>query len=143
MKIQFILFIPSIVCLVFAIISIPLIYLPVTEMEQKLWQKLNIRMLRHWVTRRGTEKWAQKGTIHNVIERSRKNIAWHGIITFAFCFLIVRAQFIDNVLIQYSSQLLLLPSIAYLFGSIIQRQKMVVILIHKKSLSINAAQHLK
>ncbi len=139
MKIQFILFIPSIVCLVLSIISIPLICLPVTEIEQKFWQKLNIRMLRHWVTKRGTEKWAQKGTIQNVIERSRKNIAWHGIITFTFCFLIVRAQFIDNVFIQYSSQLLLLPSIAYLFGSIIQRQKLVIIMIRKKSLCINAA----
>jgi hypothetical protein len=139
MKIQFIHFIPSIVCLVLAMISIPLIYLPVTEIEQRFWQKLKIRILRHWVTKNGTEKWAQKGTIHKVAERSRKNIAWHGIITFTFCFLIFRAQFIDNGFIQCGSQLLLLPSIAYLFGSIIQRQKMVIIIIRNKSLCINAA----
>ena len=121
-----------------AVLSIPLIYLPVTVIEQKVWQKLNIRILRHWVTTRGTEKWAQKGTVHNAIGHARKNIAWHGIITFTFCFLIVRAQFIDNAILQYGSQLLLLPSIAYLLGSIIQRQKMVIILIRKNSLCINA-----
>jgi hypothetical protein len=138
MKIQFLLFVPSIVCLILAIISIPLIYLPATEMERKFWQNLNIGNLRRWVTKVCTEKWAQKCTIHNVIESSRKNIAWHGIITFTFCFLMIRAQFIDNVFIQYGSHLLLLPSIAYFLGSIVQRQKMVITLIRNKSLCINA-----
>jgi hypothetical protein len=131
MKIQFISFIPSIICIILAIIAIPLIYLPPTRTEQKFWQKLNIRILRHWATKRGTEKWVQKSTIHNIIINSRKNIAWHGIITFTFCFLMARAQFVDNVFIQYGSQIFLLPSIAYFMGSIIQRQKSVIILICK------------
>jgi hypothetical protein len=134
MKIQFLLFIPSIVCFVLAIVSIPLIYMPATEIEQKFWQKLNIRILRHWVERRGTEKWVQKATIQNVIERSRKNITYHGMITFAFIPFMVRAQFIDNVFIHYSVQLWLFPSIAYFLGSIVQRQKLVIILIRKKQL---------
>jgi hypothetical protein len=138
MKIQLIFLIPSMVCIILAIISIPLIYFPATAMEQKLWQKLNIRILRHWVTKRGTEKRDQQSTMQNVIESSRKNIAWHGIITLTFGFLMFRAQFIDNVYIPYSSHLLLLPSIAYFFGSIIQRQKIIIKVIRKKSLCTNA-----
>ena len=107
-------------------------YLPATIAELRCWQKLNIRALRHWVTKKGTEKWTAKGTIQNVVERARKNIAWHGIITFTFSFLMVRAIFIGNVVIQYSSQLLLIPSIAYFLGSIIQRQKLVIILIRRQ-----------
>lgn len=139
MKIQFVLFVPSIVCLVLAIISVPLIYLPATELEQKFWQNLNIGHLRHWVRKMGTEKLAQKNTIHNVIERSRKNIAWHGIITFTFCFLMIRAQFIDNEIIQYGSHLLLIPSIAYFLGSIVQRHELVIVLVRRKYFFINAA----
>jgi len=128
---QFILLIPSIICLIMAIISIPMICFPATELERNIWQKLKIRNIRRWVTKKGTEKWAQKSSIHNVIESSRKNIAWHGFITFTFCFLMVRAQFINNEFIKYSSQLLLFPSIAYFCGSIIQRHKLVIILIRK------------
>ena len=139
---QLLFLIPSLICLILAVVSIPLMYLPATNTEQKFWQNLNIRVLRHWVTKKGTEKWTHKGTIQNVIERSRKNIAWHGIGTFTFSFLMVRAQFIDNVFIQYASQLLLIPSTAYFFGSIIQRQKLVIILIRKQKVTfknINAA----
>jgi hypothetical protein len=115
-----------------AMLSLPLFYGGATDMERKLWQKLNLRILRHWVTQRSTERRAHKGSLKNVVERSRKNIAWHGILTFVFCFLMVRALFIDNVFLQYGSQLLLLPSIAYFVGSMIQRQKLVVIFIRKK-----------
>ena len=134
MNIQFILFIPSIICLMMAIISIPMIYFPATELERNVWQKLKIRSIRRWVTKKGTEKWAQKSSVRNIIESSRKNIAWHGFITLTFCFLMVRAQFINNEFIQYSSQLLLFPSVAYFCGSIIQRHKLVIILIRKKCL---------
>jgi hypothetical protein len=124
--------IPSFVCLIMAIVSIPLMYLPVTETEKILWQKLHLRLLRQWVKKRGTEKWAYKGTIQNVIERSRKNIAWHGIMTFTFFFLMIRAQFVDDVLIRYASYFFLLPSMSYFIGSIIQRQKLVIILLRKQ-----------
>lgn len=124
-------FIPVIICLLLAISSFPLIYLPITEKEQKLWQKLNIRLLRHWVTKKGTERWAQKSSVQNVIGTARKNIAWHGIMTFVFCTLIAQAQFAQNILVQFGSYLFLLPSIAYFFGSVVQRQKLVIIINRK------------
>jgi hypothetical protein len=124
--------IPSFVCLIMAIVSISLMYIPVAETEKILWQKLHLRLLRQWVTKRGTEKWASKGTIQNVIERSRKNIAWHGIMTFTFFLLMIRAQFVDDVRIQYASYFFLLPSMSYFIGSIIQRQKLVIILLRKQ-----------
>ena len=125
-------FIPSIICGIFVFFIPILMYLPPTKMEQELWQRLNIRILRHWATKNETEKWAQKGTIQNVVKRSRVNIAWHGFITLTFLFLIIQAQFVDNMFIQYGSQLLLIPSIVYFVGSIIQRQKLVIILIREQ-----------
>jgi hypothetical protein len=121
----------AILCLMLAISSLPFMYLPVTELEQKLWHKLNIRILRHWVSRKGTEKWPQKSTLQNIIDRSRKNIAWHGIMTLTFCLLMVQTQSLDIKLIQVGSSLFVIPSIAYFVGSVIQRQKLVIILIRK------------
>lgn len=129
---QLLFFIPSLLCLLLAFVSIPLIYLPATGKEFKLWQNLKIRVLRHWATKRETEKWTQKGTMQNVVERAKKNIAWHGILTFMFATLMLQAQFNHNLFIQYASLLLLIPSVAYFMGSIIQRQKLVTILIRKK-----------
>ena len=129
------LLIPSLISIILAVVSFPIMYLPATKTELKCWQKLNIRALRHWVTKKGTEKWTHKGTIQNVVERARKNIAWHGILTFTFFFLMARAQFIDNLFIQYASQLLLIPSIGYFLGSIIQRQKLVIVSIRKQEIS--------
>jgi len=126
---------PSLISMILAFVSFPLMYLPPTKTELKCWQKLNIRAIRHWVTKKGTEKWAQRSTIQNGVERARKNIAWHGVLTFTFLFLMVRAQFIDNLFIQYASLLLSLPSIGYFLGSIIQRQKLVIILIRKKTIA--------
>jgi hypothetical protein len=125
------LLIPSLICIILAVVSFPIMYLPATKTELKCWQKLNISALRHWVTKKGTHK----GTIQNVVERARKNIAWHGILTFTFFFLMARAQFIDNLFIQYASQLLLIPSIGYFLGSIIQRQKLVIVSIRKQEIS--------
>ncbi|RPI06050.1 MAG: hypothetical protein EHM64_04455 [Ignavibacteriae bacterium] len=131
-------FIPSFVSLLLALFSLPLLYVPASEKERQMWEQMNIRYLRHWVTKHGTEKWDQKGTLQNIIERSRKNIAWHAICTFTFFFLMVRAQFIDSAVIQYGSHVFVLPSIGYFIGSIIQRQKLVVMIIHKqKSLRQN------
>jgi hypothetical protein len=123
---------PALFCLVLSFSSLPLIYMPITEIEQRLWQKLKIRTIRHWVTRKGTEKWAQKSTIHNAAERSRSNIAWHGLFTFIFGTLIIRAQFVHTQLIQYGSYVLVIPSLAYFLGSVVQRQKLVIIMIRKK-----------
>jgi hypothetical protein len=127
--------ISSLICIILVLASFPLMYLPATKTELKYWQKLKVRKLRHWVTKKRTEKWAYKGTIQNVVERARKNIAWHGFLTFTFLFLMVRAQFIDNLAIQHASQLLLIPAIGYFFGSIIQRQKLVIILIRLQKMS--------
>ena len=97
-----------------------------------LWQKLNVRLLRYWATKKKTERWNVQGSNQNIVDRSRKNIAWHGFLTLIFAFLMIRAQFTDIVFLQYASLLLLIPSIVYFLGSIVQRQKIVIILNRKR-----------
>ncbi len=132
------LFVTSIISGALALLSLALLYLPPTLVERKLWQTLNIRALRHWATRNQTERWAQKGSLSNVVERSRRNIAWHTVLTFPFCFLMIRAQATGDGLLQYGSQILLLPPVFYFVGSLIQREKITIVLIRRRQQSTRA-----
>ncbi len=113
--------------------SVILIYLPVTRIEQKLWTKLDIRKIRYWVTKKNTEKSNKNKDEKSLLERSRSNIIWHVVITLLFIFLIIRAHSVENEIIQYISLVLLIPILAYFIGSLIQRQKMVILKIRGQS----------
>ena len=115
------------------ITSIILISLPETRIEQKLWNKLNIKKIRYWVTKRNTEKSNTNNYDKSLLDRSRKNIVWHITITFVFTFFIFRAHYFNNEIIQYLSFLLFLPILTYFIGTIVQRQKIVILKLRKKS----------
>jgi hypothetical protein len=130
---QFLLFTSSFICLILAVVSIPLIYLPVTKKEQQFWHKLNIRKWRQWATKKETEKCKDdEASKLDIVSRSRKNIAWHGVLTFTFGLLILQSKLTEILFLQYASIFLLAPSIFYFLGSIIQRQKIVVSAIRQK-----------
>lgn len=124
-------FIPFYIGLFIAIASIGLLFLPVTKTEQNFWSLLHIRKLRHWVTKKKTQKWNQKNGDLDIIQISKKNIKWHILLTFIFSFLMFQGQLIDNIL-GVLSNLLLIPIFAYFIGSIIQRQKIVLITNRKR-----------
>jgi hypothetical protein len=123
--------IPFLIGVFIGLISILLIFLPSTQTEQHFWTILKIRELRHWVTKNKTERWNLKKNEYSLIEISRKNIVWHLILTFIFSFLMLRAQYTNNIL-QPISHFLLVPILAYFLGSIIQRQKIVILINRKK-----------
>jgi hypothetical protein len=52
--------------------------------------------------------------------------------SFVFFTLMVQAQFSDYVIFHYGSFLLLVPSLAYFVGSVIQRQKLVIVFLRKR-----------
>lgn len=128
MDIKFIRFIPFLFSFLIGIISIVLLYIPPSKIEQQFWNKINIGKLRHVVTKKKTEKTQPNSIDTSLLNRSRKNIKWHILMTFLFSFMMLRAQFIENVLFHFLSYLLLVPTILYFVGSVIQRQKMVVLL---------------
>ncbi len=124
--------VPAIICGIAAIVSVALLYTPPTSSEHLLWAKLNIRRLRRWTDRHRTEHSAEKSTLQNVIVKSRSNIAWHAIITSLFCFLMLRAQCVENAFVQYGAQVFLIPSLFYFGGTLVQRQKMVITVIRRR-----------
>jgi hypothetical protein len=124
-------FIPFYIGLFIGLVSICLLILPVTNNEQDLWAFLRIRKLRHWVTQKMTQKWnSEKGDL-NIIQISKKNIKWHVVLNFTFSFLMLQGQ-LQNKFLGLFSNLLLIPILGYFIGSIIQRQK-IVLMINKKN----------
>ena len=126
-------YIPFLLSVFIGIISIFLIILPATHTERRLWNILQIRKLRHWVTKNETEKRKLRRGDYYLIEVSRKNIIWHLIITFLFSFIMLRAQYTNSIL-QTISHILLIPIFAYFLGSIIQRQKIIILKNREKKL---------
>ncbi len=124
-------FISFYISLFIGVVSIGLLYLPVTKTEQYFWTILRIRKLRHWVTKENTQKWNSENGDLDIVQISRRNIKWHILLTFVFTSLILQGQLVNNVL-GLLSHLLLIPILGYFIGSIIQRQKIVLITNRKK-----------
>jgi hypothetical protein len=113
------------------ILSIGLLFLPATNTEQHIWTRLRIRKLRHWVTKKKTQRWKSENANLDLIQISKKNIIWHILLTFSFSLLMLQGQLANNVLGLFSN-VLLIPILGYFIGSIIQRQKIVLITNRKK-----------
>ena len=120
-----------VICFVVGIASVILVFSPVTQIEQRLLNKLNIRKIRYLATKKNTEK-SNTGK-ESLLERSRKNIIWHVFLTLLFTFLIFRAHSVSNEMIQHLSLFLLLPIVAYFIGTLVQRQKMVILILRGKN----------
>ena len=127
-------FIPFAIGILIGLISIMIIFLPATQIEQNLWSILRIRKLHHWVTKHKTVKSSFKKDDYNLIEISQRNVVWHVILTFIFSLLMFRAQYTNDI-VQSISHILLVPILAFFPGSIIQRQKIVVLMNRKNSLT--------
>jgi len=126
-------FISLYISLLIGIVSIGLLFLPVTKTEQYIWTLFRIRKLRHWVTKKKTQKWNSEDGDLDIIQISRKNIKWHILLTFSFSLLMLQGQ-LANKALGLLSNLLLIPILGYFIGSIIQRQKIVLITNRKKEL---------
>ena len=93
-----------------------------------MWRRLNTRRWRHWVTEKRTERRPpETHTPEDIARSSRRNILWHGILTAVFASLMVQASLTRMLALQGMALLLAVPSVAYLAGSLIQRQKLAIV----------------
>jgi|WetSurMetagenome_2_1015567.scaffolds.fasta_scaffold269256_2 hypothetical protein len=117
------------VCLVVLVVAVvgtlALVVIPVTRGELNLWHYLRVQRIRRWITRMRKVK----QPLHNVrtLDVARTNLRWHLVLTCLFCGVVARALTIDMWWVQVMASLLTIPSIAYLLGSIVQRQKIAIL----------------
>ncbi len=90
-------FISLYISLFIGIVSIVLLFLPVTKTEKYIWTLFHIRKLRHWVTKKKTQKWNSENRDLDIIQISRMNIKWHILLTFSFSILMLK----DNWQIKF------------------------------------------
>ena len=111
--------------------TIALLTMPIRPGELRFWHLLRIQQARRWITRR--RKVIQPLVPDKTVKIARDNLRWHLILTFLFCGLTGRAVMADNILLRLLGSLLLIPSIAYLAGSLVQRQKIAILRCRAKS----------
>jgi hypothetical protein len=118
-----------IACLMFQalalVATIALVTMPIRPEELRFWHLLRIQQARKWITRR--RKLIQPLAPDRTVKIARDNLRWHLILAFLFCGLTGRAVVADNILLRLLGSLLLIPSIAYLAGSLVQRQKIAIL----------------
>ena len=105
--------------------TIALMTIPIMPTELGVWHLLRIEQTRKWITRR--RKVIQPLRRESTLKIARDNLRWHLVLTILFCGLTGRAVMADDILFRLLASLLLIPSIAYLGGSLVQRQKIAVL----------------
>jgi hypothetical protein len=111
--------------------TIALVTIPIRPEELRFWHLLRVQQARRWITRR--RKLSQPLVPDKTVKIARDNLRWHLILTLLFCVLTGRAVVADNILLRFLGSLLLIPSIAYLAGSLVQRQKIAILGCRAKS----------
>jgi hypothetical protein len=118
-----------IACLVLSLLclsgTIVFIILPIVPGEMKLWNFLRIQKLRHWITKRRTVNEPLKEG--KTVDRVRRNLLWHLILTFVFITEITISLYPMNIWLSPFALFFTASSLAYLLGSIVQRQKIAII----------------
>lgn len=101
-----------------------LILAPATRIEIRVWRSLHVQSLRRYLTRGQPEK----GPFDPVVtaQLARRNLFWHLALTGLFAFQLLVASVSKGSWWRPLAAPLILPCIAYFAGSLVQRQKMVL-----------------
>ena len=73
--------------------------------------------------------WINRFTMYKPWALAPTNLRWHLIFTCLFCVLVARAFTLDRWWLRLAASLLTIPSIAYALGSLVQRQKIAVMIV--------------
>jgi hypothetical protein len=118
-----------VVCLILlgflAASTLALAAIPVVPGELELWRVLRIQVVRRWITKRRRVN----QPLHNVstMDIARTNLRWHLILTFLFFGLLARGLWAGSEWWSALAGLLIVPSLAYFVGSLVQRQKIAIL----------------
>ena len=118
-----------IVCLILlgflAASTLALAAIPVVPGELELWRVLRIQVIRRWITKRRRVNQPLRNV--KTMEIARTNLRWHLLLTFLFFGLLARALWAGSEWWSALAGLLIVPSLAYFVGSLVQRQKIAIL----------------
>jgi len=118
-------FVVSAFCALTALASLPLLLAPVRPAERRLWRRLRIQALRRWLTRnRGSRVERNQD---RVVATARRNILWHVVLTATMALIALHPAVVALQWRAVVYGFLVAGSLAYLAGSIVQRQKIAVV----------------
>ena len=120
-----------------AVATIALLVVPPTAAEVALWHRLRTQSVRRWLTRR--RDMSEPLNPVSTPQVARKNLLWHLVLTALFSTQLAIAAASPSTWWRPLAVLLVVPSVAYFVGSLVQRQKVAIL--HSRSLRVrrNAA----
>jgi hypothetical protein len=109
---------------VFIAANLALLSLPTRRAELRFWRRLKIQHLRRQLTK--------KSKVHQPLSfetasTARKNVAWHVALTAVMLVAALNASKWSGVVPAALQALTVLPTIAWFIGSLVQRQKLVLV----------------
>lgn len=110
---------------ILVLVTIALLAVPTTPAERALWRRLRTASLRRWLTRRSAPTAPLDPA--STAQVARKNLRWHLALTTLFSAQLAIAAASERAWWRPLALLLVLPSIAYFAGSLVQRQKIAIL----------------
>jgi hypothetical protein len=114
------------------VVTIALLAVPTTPAELALWRRLRTQSVRKWLTRR--RNLSEPLNPVSTPQVARKNLLWHLVLTALFSTQLAIAAASEGAWWRPLAALLVLPSVAYFVGSLVQRQKVAVL--HSRSVRV-------
>lgn len=111
-------------------VTLVLIFLPISRQELKLWRGLRINKARRHMTKR--RKLDQPFDRDETPRLAWKNLHWHLILTTLFTYQVGTIVWTGSRILQPAAFLLTIFCVAYLVGSLVQRQKVAIIALSAK-----------
>jgi uncharacterized membrane protein YbaN (DUF454 family) len=108
-----------------AVVTIALLAVPTTPLELALWRRLRAQSVRKWLTRR--RGLAEPLNFMSTPQVARKNLLWHLVLTTLFSTQLAIAAGSEAAWWRPLAALLVVPSVAYFIGSLVQRQKVAIL----------------
>ena len=103
-----------------------LVIAPPTRSEVAVWRFARVQVVRRWITRR--RRVTDRLHATDTTRGARRNLLWHLCLTGVFAFLAGGAVAKpDDIWSGVLALLLVAPGVAYLVGSLVQRQKIATI----------------
>ena len=106
-------------------ITILLVVIPVGRWELRVWHRLRVAQFRRWLTRSRHVR----EPLHpdRTVRIARRNLQWHIVLTALFSFQLGVAAAAKDAWWRPLALLLVVPCVAYMLGSLVQRQKVAII----------------
>ena len=116
----------SAACLLLALANVPLLVLAPRVGEQRVWRRLRVQTVRRWITRRrGAGK---RQAPASILIDAKRNIVWHLVLSLLIAVLVLHPAIASLSYRGVVYAFAIAGCMAYVAGSVVQRQKIVIIL---------------